>query len=207
MLKEILIFGDSLTYGAWDKKGGWAERLREWSDEKFWETKNMVYIYTLGIPGNTTKYLLERFKTEVEARAGQNVYFIFQIGINDSQYLLKEKRNQIPSAQFEKNIEALITATRRYSNNIILLGLTLVDESKVNPMPWDLDSSYQNSHIKRYNKILENICKQQKVKFINFMPSFEKEDYKKYLEDGAHLNNKGHELIFEKVKKEIDFFN
>ena len=33
-MKNILIFGDSIVYGARDKKGGWVQRLREFVDEK-----------------------------------------------------------------------------------------------------------------------------------------------------------------------------
>ena len=31
---RILIFGDSITYGAWDKEGGWVQRLRKFLDER-----------------------------------------------------------------------------------------------------------------------------------------------------------------------------
>jgi len=26
---NILVFGDSITYGAWDEEGGWVQRLRK----------------------------------------------------------------------------------------------------------------------------------------------------------------------------------
>jgi lysophospholipase L1-like esterase len=31
---RLLIFGDSITYGAWDIEGGWAARLRKFLDGK-----------------------------------------------------------------------------------------------------------------------------------------------------------------------------
>lgn len=29
---RILVFGDSIVYGAWDTEGGWAERLKKRED-------------------------------------------------------------------------------------------------------------------------------------------------------------------------------
>ena len=30
----LLVFGDSITYGAWDLEGGWVQRLRSFIDKK-----------------------------------------------------------------------------------------------------------------------------------------------------------------------------
>ncbi|MBU4142033.1 MAG: hypothetical protein V1732_05890 [Patescibacteria group bacterium] len=33
-MSQILIFGDSIAYGKWDKRGGWVTRLSNFIDEK-----------------------------------------------------------------------------------------------------------------------------------------------------------------------------
>ena len=32
-MDKILIFGDSICYGKWDKEGGWVTRLRKYIDQ------------------------------------------------------------------------------------------------------------------------------------------------------------------------------
>ena len=65
-MARILVFGDSITYGAWDKRGGWVQRLREFLDEKNLIDLNKipVLIYNLGVSGDTTNDALERFEFE-----------------------------------------------------------------------------------------------------------------------------------------------
>ena len=68
-MPQILIFGDSIIYGAWDREGGWAARLRKFLDEKtLTEEDFYCLVYNLGISGDTTEDLLERFEFETEQR-------------------------------------------------------------------------------------------------------------------------------------------
>jgi len=76
---QILIFGDSITYGAWDKEGGWVRRLRKFLDENYED----YLIYNLGISGNNTDDLIERFEFETKQRLKENdeTIIIFAIGV------------------------------------------------------------------------------------------------------------------------------
>ncbi len=74
----ICIFGDSITWGAFDyKNGGWVGRLRNYFEEKDEE----IEVYNLGVAGNKTKDLLARFENEVKVRKVDVI--VFAIGIND----------------------------------------------------------------------------------------------------------------------------
>ena len=83
---QVLVFGDSIAYGARDGEGGWVQRLRKFLDER-----NLMgcLIYNLGVSGDTVQGLLERFEFETEQRMrkGEEAVFIFEVGINDSQFI------------------------------------------------------------------------------------------------------------------------
>ena len=50
---QILIFGDSIAWGAWDKEGGWVQRLRKLIDEKnLSDPEFYCLVYNLGVSGN-----------------------------------------------------------------------------------------------------------------------------------------------------------
>jgi len=92
-MTRILVFGDSITYGNWDREGGWVQRLRKFLDKRnLTDPDFYCLIYNLGISGNDTENLLKRFEFETEQRLkeGEETIFIFAIGINDTQFLHSE---------------------------------------------------------------------------------------------------------------------
>ena len=191
MSKKILIFGDSITAGFYDSQGGWAFRLKNLLMSKDRDNR----IYPLGVSGDTGEDLLKRFFNEVKARVKEDeereVVFIFAIGINDSN--LEEGKNKVPLKEFEENILKLIKLALTFSKNIIFLGLTPVNEEKA--------KGYRNKEIKKYNDKLREICKENKIKFIEIFEKWIDLDYDKLLdEDGLHLNDRGHKRISHFVK-------
>lgn len=149
---NIIIFGDSIAFGEWDKEGGWAARLRKYTDQKVIATdfKTYISIYNAGISGDNTETLLQRFENELKVRfdpEDQNS-IIIAIGINDSQVSIKDGSNKISPEKFKSNSEKLLEISKKYTPNIILVGLTPVDEEKVNPMPWKVIHSYLQKEVK-----------------------------------------------------------
>jgi lysophospholipase L1-like esterase len=58
IIETICVFGDSITWGAYDpERGGWVNRLRNDLEKKEIES------YNLGISGDTTADLLKRFNS------------------------------------------------------------------------------------------------------------------------------------------------
>jgi len=194
----IMIFGASTTYGAWDKEGGWAARLRKSIDKK--ETEHLIY--NLGISGDTTADLLERFEFETKQRLEENeeTIFIFAIGVNDSAFLQSKNGSWIALEKFKNNIQKLITIAKQFSSKIVFLGLTPVDEKKTTPIPWNTDIFYKNEYTQKYNNIIKSICEKENVPFLGLFDSWSNIDYKKLLYDGLHPNSKGHEKIFRSLK-------
>jgi lysophospholipase L1-like esterase len=98
----------------------------------------------------------------------------------------------------------LIKVCSKYKGKILFIGPTLVDESKVSPMPWNQSEIWQNERIVKYSSIIEKTCLKERVEFINMINLFNKNNYDKYLADGAHPNTKGHKLIFETLKNYLE---
>lgn len=201
----LLIFGDSIAYGCWDEEGGWASRLRRFVDKKVIASNFEYYvvIYNLGITfGMNTNDILARFDSETRSRVlgNKDIAFIFAIGVNDSQFINKKKKFVVPLEKFRANIRELIQKARKFSSKIIFLGLTPVDEAKVDPIPWLPANSCKNEYIEKFNQIIIKECAKNEVDFVEIFEKFAHLDYKKFLIDGVHPNTQGHELIFEIIK-------
>ena len=189
-MKTICVFGASTTLGLWDyEKGGWVNRLRLYFDNK----DSDITVYNLGVDGDSTNDLLERFEIECEAREPDII--IFSIGDNDS-YINSKGEFNVSLEQFERNILELINLSGKFAKKIIFIGLKPIDELKTKPVPWDKNVNYTESAIKKYDEKLKSLIEKEEVMYIDISRLFNKED----LEDGLHPNSKGHEKMFEAVR-------
>lgn len=188
MEKTICIFGNSITWGAWDKeKGGWVNRLRLFFDENYDE----VWVYNLGISGDNSRGLLKRIEIECEAR--NPAIILVSIGENDS---AKNSGVYVPIVEFKENLTRIIKVAKRFTKNIIFLGTTRVDETKTCPVSWDKTVSYTNKDYEEYDEAIKKVSEKEKVNYLKLSDLLNKDD----LEDGLHPNVRGHQKLFLKVK-------
>lgn len=195
---SICIFGDSISYGAWDSGGGLVDRIRRSLHEKTMRSgfSDYYWVYNLGIPGNTTEDLKKRFSIERAAREPQ--YIIFCIGINDSARMVGESKNRVSIERFAENIEELLEESLKNTQYVACVELTPVDEKLTTP--FDALCYFTNEQVMLYNDVLKNICDKLKVSFLEIRNSF---DPTKDLYDGLHPNNTGHKKIHRVVEKFI----
>lgn len=192
LLKIICVFGVSTTWGAYDlEKGGWVNRLRLYFDSK---GHNEAEVYNLGVTGETTKDVLQRFDEEAEAREANII--IFAIGANDQIWDTSKNAFWVDIEEFQENMKKLIQRARKYTQAIVLVGIQNVDEARTAPIAWDQNLHYKNENIQKYNEALEQISKEESLSYIPLFGLLNNED----LEDGLHANAAGHQKIFEKVK-------
>jgi len=193
---NICIFGDSITWGAYDpQNGGWVNRLKNYF-EKQGEDND---VYNLGVSGDSTTDLFERIEIETKSREANLI--IFAIGVNDAQFIHSTNSNRISDGDFESNIKKLFEIAKEFTSKIIFIGLTPVDETKTKPIPWNTDKTYTNERIKKFDQIIENFCLKNNLKFIPINDLLNNDD----LIDGLHPNTQGHIKIFDRVKPEIEF--
>jgi lysophospholipase L1-like esterase len=202
----ILIFGDSIAAGRGvDKVKSWPLLLTQYLDK---EDKWSIFLYNLSIPGQSSKELVKRFSIEAKARC-KKIYsddhftIIFAIGINDAKCTGSKNNPVISQKNFKNNIKLLISNARKYTDHIIFIGPTLVDEKKTTP----IDKNYFfNEKILNYSNIIKNICAEIRISFIDMANDWRRQNYKKFLaSDGLHLNEQGHKIIYQKIIKNFSF--
>lgn len=192
MEKTICVFGSSIAWGAYDdEKGGWVERLKIYFAN---EAKNFCHVYNLGVSGDNSESLLRRFLNENEARKPDSI--IIAIGINDSQYIGSKDNPRVPLEKFESNLAELLKQAKDFTKEVIFIGLTGVDETKMMPTPWEATKYYDNENTALYNSKVKEFCEKNKLKFIEMQGLLNKDD----LEDGLHPNAQGHKKMFLRVR-------
>lgn len=198
-MNAITIFGDSITFGSGDNVDrGWCGRLK-----KYFESKGgHHYLYNLGVCGDTTKDLLERFDVEAKARVkfrrelDKNT-IIFSIGINDSKLLAKSKIPEIEIDVFKENIKTLAGKAKFYTKKITFIGLTPVDEKITSDYE---EATFTNERICEFNNSIKEFCQKNDIPFLDMFKEFSKLDFKKILIDGLHPSPKGYEEMYKIIK-------
>ncbi len=202
----ILVFGDSIAYGAWDRESGFAGRLRNWLDgrslDKHSNTEGPVdyfLTYNLGISGETSTDLVKRFEQEAKRRIeeGEETIIIFSFCGNDA--MLVNGKESVSFKKFQKNVQIIIKNAKKLSQKIIFLSEIPVDELKVNPIPWFQKGSCKNDVIQKYEIEIEKQCAQEKIYYLTTKHLFQ--NNQTLLEDGMHPTTEGHKKIFELLKE------
>ncbi len=204
-MAQIIIFGASTTYGLYDIEGGWATRLRKYLDEQYLDQKKQEHrVYNLAIDGTTTKQLLGQIEFETKQRLfeseDEGLILIISAGGNDSQFFNQKKYFRTSPELFGQMINKLFNITSKFTNKVIYLSPTPVDETKVDPIPWRPDRSYKNQYINKFTQIAISVFEKNGGYSLNLFDKLVQTDYKKLLLDGIHPNSEGHKKIFEIVR-------
>lgn len=109
---RICFIGDAFTVGAGDETAlGWVGRLavREWADN------HDVTIYNLGVRGNSTRMIGERWRRECEARipAAANGRLVFMFGGNDAKEEIG-RGVEVPIEESVANARAILSEAKQW---------------------------------------------------------------------------------------------
>lgn len=191
-MSRVVIFGDSITWGASDhEKGGWVSRLNLEYLNKFDDCQ----VYNLGISGDTSKNVLDRFSSEIAARTPEVI--IVAIGINDA--CLFKGVPQVSLSDFLINIKKIIEFARSVDAELGIIGLTRVYEEKTNPVDYDDDYSWENDIIDTYDQKLRELCGKESISYCDVSKVLNDSN----LPDGVHPNDVGHEKLFKIIEEFI----
>lgn len=209
----IFAFGDSITYGNWDPKGGWVGRLRDYMDSKSLQAysgENLfstyyTLTYNLGIPGDTSSGLLERFETELIPRFNPDelTIILFAIGINDSRFYASTNEYETEPGIFQQNIWDLWEIAKKYTSDVAFVGLSPVDEERTSPLSWETDAIYKNEYIEKYDDLIKEFCQSRKTPFIDIFGKMKGMDIKSLMEDGVHPNQEGYKIMEEIIRSNL----
>ena len=206
---RVLVFGASITQGFWDSKGGWVSRLRNYYDEQTiseQDYETIPFIFNLGISGDRTVDVLNRFEAETRARLNDSgIAFIISVGINDTQFKDNEYRTDIKD--YAKDLERIYKLAKTFSDKILFVGLTPVDDSRSFPFQW-ADAAISNERIKLFDDTLEEFCNENSVRYVKVFEKFREEftNPERILEllpDALHPSDAGHEILFNLIKPAV----
>lgn len=184
---NYIIFGDSITYGLYDKEMcGWVNRVRQELENK---NKNN-FVINLGIPGQNSTNIKNRFEIELKNRYNNtdNFILIYAIGIKDAS-ILKNDLNHINI--FKENIKYIIDITRKYTNNIYFIGLIEPNYSK--------RKEYTKENVFLIDDTIKTICENNKVNYIKVRDKIKDN----LLVDGLHPNEEGHKILSKVILENI----
>ncbi|MBD3318740.1 hypothetical protein GF342_02420 [Candidatus Woesearchaeota archaeon] len=201
-MKSIIAFGDSITFGRFDHSaGGRVGRLK-----KYFEDQDSYHaVYNQGVPGDTSRGLLQRIDVECKARAkyvweGDKHIILIAIGINDSRGIDAPENVDVPLTDYEKNVQEILSIARKHSTIIVVIGITPVDEDITNPFE---NTYFTNEKIEEYNEMLKTICKNQQIPFVDVYSEMKSKEYNTLLADGVHPNYKGYDLLYKIIRKKL----
>lgn len=205
--RQLIIIGDSCVYGWGDHEGGgWCERLRQ----NCMALPSAPVIYPMGIRGDGLEKVAKRWKQEWENRGELRRKvpdaILLTIGLNDTARIGREDgRPQLSAEAFKYGFERLLTQMKKHTN-VMVLGLTPVDEEK---MPFADCLWYSNMACSRYENQIEETCIELDIPFLPTHRAMIKEQgWPKWIEpDGIHLNSQGHQWIYTQVINWKSFMN
>ncbi len=208
----IFIYGDSITQGLWDSKGGWADRVK--AAVQAYEVDNGIKdynkVFSLGVDGNTAELILERFDNETKARLwdGEEYAFIFATGTNDSLHRkqhLSKIEYETSEEEYRNSLNKLVARAKEYSDrNIFFIEIPPVDEGKTTPLESSSTGKcYDNDRITKFNIILHAVCRENHIPCIRIYDEFKAKGEEALLIDGVHPNDDGHEFIYSKVMPKV----
>lgn len=200
---RIYCFGDSQTYGAWDSEGGWCDRLKRRAHALTLDPeKGIKYqMFNLGIGGEHSRALLKRLKSELEARHRPDwpPVIIIGTGENDTRYT-EGGEPFIPIDEYRSNIEALIEIAKAYTDKIILVGLTLTEQSE---QPFK-SSFFSHKLLREYDAVMAEVAAKHNVAKTDTITALEAVTDPVYYKDGVHLNDEGHKIVARTVWEQLN---
>jgi lysophospholipase L1-like esterase len=210
-MPQLFLIGDSITWGSWDiAGGGWAQRLRSEIDRyQVAHADLWCPTYNLGIPGDTSAGVLQRMRAEITARLEPNSdprerpIIVIAIGINDS----RSHRGavDVSPAKYGENLGAIISLARSLTDAVVVVGLFPIDQSLLTPVSWEPTVSYTLERAAAFDTICREQCAAAGVTHValwsELMQKPGAEPPRELLIDGLHPNERGHELIYQRLRE------
>jgi len=190
---RILVFGDSVEYGAWDSQGGWVDRVKQQLHQEFLDSKGKAkhQLLNLGIGGDTSTKILARMDAEIHARdsKGWPLVLIFSFGTNDERTV--DDQPEVNTETFKTNIQQIITKAHKYTDKILFVGCSPLRE----PVVDFKTHRYIDAQVAAYEDILRAEVETTGVQFVEIRSVLTEKGASIFSDDGIHPNDDGHKLI------------
>jgi lysophospholipase L1-like esterase len=94
----------------------------------------------------------------------------------------------------------LVDKAKQFTDKIVFVGLTNVDESKTNPY-LETGESFNNQTIGEYDEVIRLFCEDNDLIFVDMLGLLINDED---LCDGLHPSSIGHQKMFETIKNAIE---
>lgn len=175
---NILILGDSLAEGYGLDEAMAFPRVVE---KKLNDKKINVKVINGGVSGATSASGIQRLKWHLKKPVE---ILLLELGANDGLRGLS-----VPDTK--KNLKEIIKFAKEKKVKVMLLGIL---------MP----PNYGEDYTKQFEKMYKQLASEEKIPFLPFLLDGVAGNPKLNLPDGIHPNQKGHEVIAEKVAQFLE---
>lgn len=175
---HILILGDSLAEGYGLDEAMAFPRVVE---KKLNDKKINVKVTNGGVSGATSASGIQRLKWHLKKPVD---ILLLELGANDGLRGLS-----VPDTK--KNLQEIIKYGKEKKVKVMLLGIL---------MP----PNYGENYTKQFEKMYKQLASEEKIPFLPFLLDGVAGNPKLNLPDGIHPNQKGHEVIAEKVAQFLE---
>lgn len=206
-MPNLICFGDSITRGESDSvAGGWVDRLKAFAIRKFTETHtNEVCVFNLGIGGECTKGLEERFQHEMQTRLAEDGKTVVTLGYGANDVVNNGKGFVTSLETYLSRLEACIKFAKSHNAEPVIINVLPISEvidGKLN----ELGKRRKNADIEIFNEHLLQLSRQHSVVLLDVATPFKKNKEGLLSSDGVHPNAEGHQLIFDTVLAGLNNF-
>ena len=201
---RILVFGDSLAYGAWDSEGGWVERLKRMAHGRTIESGGVekFQVLNLGIGGDTSRKILARMEGEILARQSkswENI-LVFSYGVNDERMV--GGVSEVSLEELERNTREIIAVARKYADRVVFLEMPQLPFDEVEFK----GKSYSDSRTQEYEARIESVVSELGAEWVPTRGRFEEAGLENlYAYDNLHPNDAGHEILAKAMAEKLRF--
>lgn len=190
---RIVVFGSSSVYGRGDpENGGFVGLLRRWHEPR--TPTNLVY--NLGVGGDTSGAMLQRFESEVRHRRPDLLLLYF--GLNDTR---RTGNSLAPTAvsveDFTKNTRRILEKSKEIATTIYISSFP-IQESRTSPFLRDW--YYLESDAKVFNKRVSELCRELEIDYLDVFERWSRDPDESIFYDGLHCNAVGHRRMFEELQ-------
>jgi acyl-CoA thioesterase I len=200
---RVLIYGDSLAYGKWDPRGGWAARLRRHIDLEYNIDKGGNHqVHLTGIPGITSRQLVNYVEQDIPLKLnqGDDLLILFQVGVNDANPVNSFNGEQVPIAEYQQNLIKLAEIAKKYTEKVGFISITPIAPERFPARIPHFADKFNSEHIEAYLNAQRETCEANQLDLIDIFGVIPLED----LADGIHPGAEGHKLIERKVIEYIE---
>jgi lysophospholipase L1-like esterase len=209
-MSKLFFIGDSITAGAWDERGGWANRLigqvMAKTMENFKQPGSFYCLpYNLGISGSTVSDNVRSMPAEIAPRtkfdsSNEQIDIVCALGCNDATITVDGAKPLVSQDQFRRDLEEFIVVAKTLAKTVSFIGLIPVDDQLIDSIDDNGKLIAASERVRLFEQIIHDFTTAHGLAFLPLLAKWHMMgNYQQYLIDYGHPNSAGHALLAEQI--------